>query len=149
VLLAYDAGYLYVACSCAKAPGRSYPADESPRPRDPDLRPRDRVELRLDADRDYSTGFRFTVDHRGWAADACLDDADWNPQWYVASDQHGEAWIVEAAIPWSAVAAAAPTQGALWAAGLKRIVPAVGRQSWPPATDTNPAPAPMGPLVFE
>jgi photosystem II stability/assembly factor-like uncharacterized protein len=149
VLLAYDAEYLYLACSCAKAPAVAYPTDESPRPRDPDLRERDRVELRLDVDRDYSTCFRFTVDHRGWAADACLGNAAWNPQWYVASNQHGEAWSVEAAIPWSAVAAAAPAQGDLWAGGLKRIVPAVGWQAWPPAYDAGPASGPFGLLMFE
>jgi hypothetical protein len=55
VLLACDDEYLYVAASCRKVPSAAYPASSGPRPRDPDLSQRDRIEVLIDVDRDYAT----------------------------------------------------------------------------------------------
>jgi hypothetical protein len=164
VRLAYDAKYLYLACKCPLA-GADYSADDRPRPRDGDLSRRDRVTLVLDADRDYATGWELTVDSRGWTGERCWWDAAWNPKWYVAaggSAEGGEtldpSWTVEAAIPWRALAAEAPSAGAAWALSVVRTIPNGGaagadrRQHWPNPKDaaTAPAgPAAFGVLVFE
>ena len=65
----------------------------------PICRPHDRVAVRLDVDRDYTTAFELAVDHRGWTHDACWNDATWNPTWFVAAAADESTWTVEAAIP--------------------------------------------------
>ena len=95
----YDPQFLYLAIRCPKAAGVDYSPDDRPRPRDADLAQHDRVTVRLDVDRDYTTAFELTVDHRGWTRDACWGDATWNPTWFVAAAADESAWTVEAAIP--------------------------------------------------
>ena len=84
VRFACDDEFLYLAIRCPKAKGVDYAADDGPRPRDADLSQHDRVTVRLDVDRDYTTAFEFTIDNRGWTRDACWGDATWDPTWYVA-----------------------------------------------------------------
>ena len=91
-MLAYDSEFLYLAVECRRAEGAPPAAGEGPRPRDADLGHHDRVDFYFDLDRDWSTCFRLTIDERGWTGEACLDDATWNPQWYVApgsAEAHG------------------------------------------------------------
>lgn len=150
VSLAYDGEYLYFAVTCPKFPGVAYPLDSRPRPRDGDLTANDRVRLLLDADRDYATAFELTVDSRGWTGDRCWDDAAWNPQWYVAAANRADSpetpWTVEAAIPWSALAARPPQQGDVWACAVDRQAPGAQPQAWlEPASD----PERFGLLVFD
>ena len=66
--------------------GNRIRVERSPRQRDADLSAHDRVTLRLDVDRDYTTAFELVVDHRGWTHDACWNDATWNPKWFVAAN---------------------------------------------------------------
>jgi hypothetical protein len=148
VMLARDGEYLYLAASCRKAPGAEYPDSDAPRPRDPDLRSRDRLEVVIDVDRDYATFYRLTIDHRGWARDVCLDIEAWNPDWYVASSQDADAWIIEAAIPFSELVPTAPGDQDTWAVGIQRIVPSVGFQSWSAAESPEPTPATLGLCLF-
>ena len=99
VQLAYDAQFLYIAIHCHKATNIDYAPDNTPRPHDADLTQHDRVTLRLDVDRDYTTAFELTVDNRGWTHDACCGDATWDPTWYVAAASDENWWTIEAAIP--------------------------------------------------
>jgi len=148
VMLAYDAEFLFVAASCRKAPGADYPAAPPRRSRDPDLRDRDRVELLLDIDRDYATYYRLTVDHRGWAADACAGVAGWNPEWYIATAEDESGWTLEAALPWKELCEHPPTDQTVWALGLQRIVPGAGFQSWSQPAAPAVLPPGFGLLFF-
>jgi photosystem II stability/assembly factor-like uncharacterized protein len=148
VMLAYDEEFLFVAASCRKAPGADYPAAQPRRSRDPDLRDRDRVELLLDIDRDYATYYRLTVDHRGWAADACAGVATWNPQWYIAAAEDESSWTFEAALPWKELCEHPPTEQTVWAIGLQRVVPGAGFQSWSQPAEPDVLPAGFGLLFF-
>lgn len=121
--LAYDTEYLYLAVGCRKVAGVAYEVDERPRTYDADLTGHDQVRLWLDVDRDYSTWFRWAVDHRGWTGDQCWLDAGWNPKWFVAAGGDESSWTAEAAIPWSELAAQPPRAGAAWAFGAERIPP--------------------------
>ena len=148
VMLAYDGEFLFVAASCRKPRGIEYPAAEPRRSRDPDLQDRDRLELLLDLDRDYATYYRLTVDHRGWAADACAGVAGWNPDWYIATAEDDTAWTIEAAVPWKELCERPPTDQTVWAVGLQRLVPGAGFQSWSQPADPTILPAGFGLLLF-
>jgi hypothetical protein len=126
VRLAYDEEFLYLAIECRKAPGVDYPHDERPRPHDGDVEARDHVRLRLDVDRDYVSYYELLVDSRGWTADRCWGDASWNPDWFVAAKETGggEAWVIEAAIPWTELASEAPGPGQAWTCAIDRRLPA-------------------------
>jgi hypothetical protein len=130
VRLAYDEEFLYVAIRCPKQAGVDYAADKRPRERDADLSARDRMELRIDTDRDFGSAFELEIDDRGWARDACWGDARWNPQWFIAASGDGETWTAEAAIPLAELAAEPPTARHVWAVSARRTIPRVGYQSW-------------------
>lgn len=147
VRLSYDHEFLYVAASCPKAGGVEYSADDRPRTRDADLTPQDRVELRLDLDRDYTTAFEFTIDRRGWTHEACWGDATWNPTWYVAADGDDASWTIEAAIPLAELTDRPPEARHVWAIAIRRIVPGVGDETW--AGEGTDSPSPYGLLIFE
>jgi TolA-binding protein len=157
VQLAYDREYLYIAIVCEKAPSTDYPAGVGPRPRDGAMSSADHVSVRLDLDRDYASYYELLVDARGWTAERCWGDAGWNPEWYVAAAEANAAssrWIVEAAIPWSAVTPKAPKSGQAWACALHRTTPsatdgAPTQQSWQGAANQPESPAHFGVLQFE
>lgn len=130
VLLSHDQDFLYLAAQCRQAPGLDYPQTRGPRGRDADLAARDRIDLLLDADRDWTTYYRLTVDHRGWTAEDCWHDTSWNPQWYVAARTADGVWTIEAAIAWEELAARSPQPREAWAVGVQRTAPGVGFQSW-------------------
>lgn len=123
VLVTRDEEFLYFAAHCAKAPAAAYPASDQQRTYDAPLEQRDRVELRLDLDRDYATWFRLSIDYRGWTGDACLEDPSWNPQWYVASSSDNQSWTVEAAIPLNQIAPQPPQRYDVWAVSGRRVLP--------------------------
>ena len=57
------------------------------------------MDIYLDVDRTYASYYHLTIDHRGWAADACCGDSSWNPKWFVAVARPPTAsWTAEAAI---------------------------------------------------
>ncbi len=149
VKLACDDQFLYLAVTCRKVPEIHYAFDSLPRPRDPDLSGRDRVDLLLDVDRDYATFYRLTVDHRGWTGEACLGDAGWDPEWFVAASENDTEWTVEAAIAWKELVPKAPGSRQAWAFGLQRIVPGAGVQSFSRPAAAVPRAEGFGLLVFE
>jgi hypothetical protein len=146
--LAYDTECLYIAIHCPKIPGGDYQPDNRPRPRDADLSEHDRVTLRLDVDRDFTTAFELTVDSRGWTHDACWGDVHWNPDWYVAAASDETSWTIEAAVPLAELVAEPPAARHVWAVPARRTIPRIGYQSWAgaPAADT---PAQFAFLIFE
>lgn len=151
VMLAYDAEYLYLAASVPRCDGvRGDLPQLSGRERDADLSSFDRLSIFLDVDRDYGTCYAFHVDQRGWTAEACWEDAGWNPPWYVAADADRTHWRIEAAIPLAELVPAAPAPQSFWALGVVRTIPAVGRQSWSgAAAGDSPRPETLGLLRFD
>jgi hypothetical protein len=154
VRIIHDSEFLYVAVHCLKAENVDYQSDDNPRPHDADLTQHDRVSLKLDIDRDYTTAFEFTVDSRGWTSDACNGDATWNPTWYVASANDASSWTVEAAIPLSELVEKPPTARVVWALAVRRTIPRTGYQTWTAATirgetASDDCPAQFGLLIFE
>lgn len=149
VQLARDNEFLYIAVRCPKQEGVDYHTDDSPRPRDADLTAHDRVTIRLDTDRDYSTAFELSVDNRGWTRDACWDDANWNPAWYVAAAGDDTTWTIEAAIPLAELVDKPPAARAVWAVSARRTIPRVGYQTWSGNATSDESPAQFGLLIFE
>src|SRR5262249_26138932 len=139
----------YVAIYCPKAAGVDYSADDGPRPRDADLSQHDRVAIRLDIDRDYTTAYEFTIDSRGWTRDACWGDVTWNPNWYVAADNDESAWTAEAAIPLAELVSEAPAARQVWAATIRRTIPKTGYEAWPAIATADDSPDQFGLLIFE
>lgn len=148
VMLACDDEFLFLAASCRKAPGAEYPPPQPRRTRDPDLEARDRLEILLDIDRDYATYYHLTIDHRGWAAEACAGVAAWNPPWYIAAAEDESSWTIEAALPWEALCERPPAEQTVWAIGLQRIVPGAGFQAWSQPAEAGVRPAGFGLLTF-
>ncbi|HVX11417.1 MAG TPA: YCF48-related protein [Pirellulales bacterium] len=148
-MLAYDSEFLYLAVECHQPPNAAPAATESPRPRDPDLGEHDRVDFFFDLDRDWTTWFRLTVDHRGWTGEACWDDTTWNPQWFVAAGTGENTWIAEAAIPLAEMSGETPRPKYVWSLGIARTIPGVGRQFWSTSTGQSLRPEAFGYLIFE
>jgi hypothetical protein len=119
------------------------------RPRDPDLEDRDRVDVLLDIDRDYTTYFRLTVDHRGWARDMCAGDVSWNPNWFIAAEETAEAWTVEAAVPLDQLGRRPPGSGEAWCVNVQRTAPGVGFQAWSHPAAVLPRADGFGLLIFQ
>ena len=111
VRLLCDDQFLYVGVECKGMAGDK-------RPRDSDLTDRDRVEVVVDVDRDYTTAFRIAVDAAGSVSDECWGDRGWNPKLFVATAKTADGWAVELAIPLSELTGAKPTPGHPWAAGV-------------------------------
>ncbi|MBN2477428.1 MAG: hypothetical protein JXB62_22675 [Pirellulales bacterium] len=149
VMLAYDDEFLYLAVNCRQALGAKYELTKGPRPRDPDLSSRDRVDVFLDLDRDFATYYRLTVDHRGWTGEACWGDHTWDPVWFVAADTGENVWTVEAAIPLDQLTGRYPGARSVWAVGIQRTVPGVGFQSWTTPATTAVRPEGFGYLIFD
>jgi photosystem II stability/assembly factor-like uncharacterized protein len=149
VRFACDNEFLYIAVRCPKVKGVDYVPDDRPRPRDGDLAQHDRVTVRLDTDRDYTTTFELTVDDRGWTCDACCGDATWDPTWYVAADSDDESWTAEAAIPLAELVAEPPGARQVWAVDIRRTIPRVGYETWAGKAAAEDSPNQFGLLIFE
>jgi photosystem II stability/assembly factor-like uncharacterized protein len=149
IAMMYDHEFLYLAVSCRRSGKFAYEPDPKPRTYDFDLAKQDRVELTLDIDRDYTSGWQLAFDHQGRTADACWEDATWNPQWFVASGGDDNYWTAEIAIPWAELAPHSPQTRDVWAIGLQRIVPGNGVRSLAEPTDKKIQPQSLGLMIFE
>jgi hypothetical protein len=138
VMIGSDEEHLYVAgvfqmdeSSSRKvtlATHRSHDADH-------DLR--DRFELEIDTDRDYSTAFHFCIDESGLTSDRCWMLNRWDPQWYVEVKRDARSWRFEAAIPLRELAIQQPRLGTVWAIRLRRIQPGAHSQELTSASKTS------------
>ncbi|GAB4155458.1 MAG: hypothetical protein Tsb009_32250 [Planctomycetaceae bacterium] len=150
VLIAHDAEYLYLAGHFPRASGlpKDLPSKQA-RQHDADLSKYDRVSFLLDADRDYATYYRLTIDQRGFTADSCFGNSAWNPKWFVKASGDEKSWRFEAAIPWRELAPRAPVRNTAWAMGIVRTMPGIGVQSWTHPMGDIPRPESFGFLRFE
>ena len=146
---AWDDQFLFLAARCVRPPGTPRVDESDQRQRDVDLSENDRIVIRLDIDRDYSTHWKLTVDHRGWANDALNYDASWNPNWFIDSVSTDQSWTVEAAIPWDQIAPETPRPGDVWAIGIDRIIPGLGAQGWGEPQERQVERNDVGLLIFE
>ncbi|TWT48839.1 YCF48-related protein [Botrimarina hoheduenensis] len=147
--LVRDDAFLYLAIDAAIDAAIDSPpvSDESPRPRDADLRGFDRVHIRLDLDRDYTTAYELTVDCRGFTHDALWGDRHWRPDWFVARQADGAAWRIEAAVALASLTDPKELERAAWAVAVERIDPTGASTPW--STSTSPdSPDAFGLLVF-
>jgi hypothetical protein len=149
VRFAYDPQFLYLAIECPKVDGGDYAHRDRPRPRDSELSTHDRVAIRFDVDRDYTTYFELVVDHRGWTHDACWSDAHWDPTWYVAAADDESTWTVEAAVPLAELVRAPPAARHVWAVSARRTIPRVGFESWAGEARHGASPEQFGLMIFE
>ncbi len=148
-MLAYDGDFLYLGLRCPRVKGADYSGVHGIRPRDPDLSTRDRMELFLDLDRDFSTYYRLTIDHRGYVGESCWGDKTWDPTWFVAAGDDKEFWTVEAAIPLDQLTGEYPASRSVWAMGLRRIIPGVGFEGWSTTSADEVRPEEFGYLIFD
>ncbi len=152
-MLAYDAEFLYLAVRCREAPNHAEESQDSlpatPRQRKADLSGQDRVEIFLDIDRDYTTSYHLAVDRRGWTNEDCWGDFSWTPLWFIATHRGQGEWTIEAAIPWKELSSRAPRPRECWAAGIQRVTPGVGFQSWSTPAAVIPRPDGFGLMVFD
>lgn len=150
VFLAHDDRFLYFAASVPIHPELpTDPPERAGRNFDADLDLFDRISLQLDVDRDYGTYYRFDVDQRGQTREACWENWDYNPKWYVATTREQDSWRMEAAIPLEELLPPERISGTCWGVGITRIMPGIGSQSWTGAGATVPQPALFGLMRFE
>ncbi len=124
VMLGSDEEHLYVAGIFSLDPSANRRITlATHRSHDADHGDKDRFELEIDTDRDYSTAFRFTIDESGLTSDRCWMLDRWNPQWYVDAKRDEKSWRFEAAIPLRELATQQPRLGSVWAIRLRRIQP--------------------------
>ncbi len=149
-MLAYDEKFLYLAVKCRKAADAEYPAAEGLRPRSADLSSRDRIDLLLSPDRDCTTWYRISIDHRGWINTSCWGNDSWRLALFAAAATADDSWIVEAAIPWSELVDRPPMpSGQPWSINVQRIIPGAGFQSWSSPATIDIRPEGFGLLQFE
>lgn len=102
------------------------------RSHDSDHGEKDRFELEIDTDRDYSTSFQFTIDESGLTSDRCWMLDRWDPTWYVDVKRDHRSWRFEAAIPLRELATQQPRLGTVWGIRLRRIQPGQHRHELTP-----------------
>lgn len=156
MMILYDDEFLYLGIRAPFASEHSYLSRaESPRMRDTDLTQTDRVEIEIDVDRCGSLAYQLILNERGWVNDLCGNDATWDPRWYVAcaadnkvdNENSQAAWMIEAAIPLSALTRIAPRAGSMWGVRVKRCVGTARCESW--GDRDQPPPEKFGIILFE
>lgn len=153
VRFARDDAFLYLAIEAIEEPDAEPIDAVATRPRDADLAMHDRVRLRIDLDRDYTTAFELTIDRRGWTHDALWGDRHWNPEWYVAAEptdsESGPVWRAEAAIPLRELAPPEQLARAAWALSVERLTPSKSITSWAGDGAQSDSPDAFGLLLLE
>lgn len=148
VMMAWDDEHLFLAARMENVHGRQQQPDRTvDRLHDASHETRDRIQFQFDTDRDFVTGFEFTVDETGQTSDRCWQARNWNPNWYVADASDDATWRFEAAIPRSELNAGPIRPGDIWSVKIIRTAPGVVQQNLPP-TDANTATDGYGLLRF-
>ncbi len=98
---AFDNDFVYFLVD---APSAAFPPDETPPPspsgrtRDHELSGSNRLQLRIDTDRDLATSYNLEVTPHGQTCDAIDGILAWQPTWYVAPSRSEERVRFEIAI---------------------------------------------------
>ncbi len=124
ILLAWDDEFLYLAGRMEHSASGPVPEETAlNRRHDENHGARDRFEVHLDTDRDFSTAFELCVDQTGRTSESCCRMKNWNPEWYVATKTDSQVWRFEMAIPVAAMTQTPPRAGDLWSVRMQRIIP--------------------------
>ena len=130
VMLAWDDDHVYLSGRVEFVAGHTNRMDTTRERRfDADHHDRERVTVFFDTDRDYMTGFHFTIDETGQTSERCWRAKNWNPEWFVAADADERVWRFEVAIPQEELLARQLKAGDLWGLRIRRICPGVVVQS--------------------
>ena len=129
IMMAWDSEFIYIGGRAAYSTAeRTMPDRSMARTHDTDHGTRDRVQLRFDPDRDFTTAAEFIVNDHGQTSERLWKARNWNPRWFVADAADSQSWRFEAAIPVSAMQPRELTPGTMWAIQLQRLVPGKGIQ---------------------
>ncbi len=104
----------------------------------------DQIKLRIDLDRDYACWFEIGWSSSGDYVDALNDMLQWNPTWWVATRNDGNAWSAEIAIPLeqlvvSGEGATKDWTNEVWAINAVRTIPGVATHSMAPTISDRAA----------
>ena len=124
-----DAEHLYIAIACEKFAKLTYKPSLGQRKRDAQIDGTDRVTIQLDLDRDHETSFNFSVNYQGLARESCSGVTSWNPNWSVSNNEIETLWMVEAAIPLSAISPTKIRPNDRWNVRLSRGISPTGVRS--------------------
>ncbi|MDR1957731.1 MAG: hypothetical protein LBQ54_01565 [Planctomycetaceae bacterium] len=150
MLFLYDRQFLYIGIRCPKIPGYDYLSydERLVKVRDSDLSAKDRLEILLDIDRDYSVYHQFEIDAQGLAKDTSWHNLSWNPMWFFAHGKDDLYWYAECAVPLACLMERPPQSNDVIGIALRRLVPGVGAEVWNAENSFNTREA-FGYLVFE
>jgi hypothetical protein len=142
--IGYDQTALYLAFRCTEDRMEQLRAEVS----DPDgpVWEDDDLAIFLDPDASRSTYFQFEINPLGTVYDSFNNDKTWNSGASVQSRYEEDAWILEVAIPWSALGAV-PHPGSRWGINLGRQQKLLGETS--SITSTFKKTAAFADLIFE
>ena len=130
LMVSWDAEFIYLGARAEFTGDDHKTLDRTAaRSHDADHGLRDRIQILFDVDRDYATGFQFTIDEAGQTSDYCWRSRNWNPQWFVAENADETSWRFEAAIPHGEMKLQPVRAGELWAVRMQRIVPGTLEQT--------------------
>lgn len=130
IMLCWDKDHVYLSGRVEHVAGHHSRLDKTaPRSHDAAHGDFDRVSFTFDTDRDYTTGFHFTVDETGQTGERCWRAKNWNPQWYVAADADDRVWRFEIAIPQEEILNRPLRAGDLWGLRIHRTAPGILQQS--------------------
>ena len=130
-----DGQFLYFGVTCE---GHGNPVNTT-------LDGQDRIELRLDLDRDYSSYYRIRVAADGKSDCDCTGDGSWRSGHFAAVTKTERGWSVEIAVPLASLTGA-EVWGEVWCFDAARVVPGVAAGGWAGPTDGTPDPVTMGHL---
>ena len=129
IMMVWDSEFIYIGGRVSYSGTDHVSPDRTQaREHDADHGTRDRVVLKFDPDRDFSTAAEFVIDDRGQTSERLWEARRWNPKWFVADAADRQSWRFEAAIPMSALQPHEMQSGTLWAIQLQRLVPGQGIQ---------------------
>jgi len=148
--LAYDSENLYVSFRCFE-PDLSGLIVKSKNHDDP-LWNDDSVEIFLDTDMNRRTYFHYVFNAKGVIYDGMGWSKEWEGPCRVKTGRQGDAWTVEAAIPWNTIRMKPPEAGTKIGLELARNRMQKPREltQWSPTFEAdNHVPSRFGVLVFE
>ncbi len=146
---AYDTDYLYLAVSTPSSAVQQQAPLATTRKHDADLSSMQRVEIKLDTDRDYQSVIHLAIGENGETFDRCSGFRSYNPKWHVAVSRAEDSWTAEIAIPRDSLTEFDWT-GSAWGLTAEYHLGSQKLQSWggAPADYTKQNPEPSRGVLF-
>lgn len=120
--MAFDADYVYLAAHVpADWMGDSNSTSATSGGRDQDLQSLDRVQLRIDIDRDLVTSMSFEFHDLGGTRDSIDGVIQWQPTWYLATHRQQDEVTIELAILRRDLVELPITRGDSWFVSLRPL----------------------------